>query len=109
MHGNRSGSGGTVLRLGRDGSGRFPNGTMKSIPAKNMAQPARKKTGKMATKRTSRRGAVELQSKENAAGKLASMIEEHMSDLGLSEDEKNLRVARFAKRADLAIASHAKS
>jgi hypothetical protein len=82
---------------------------METIRSKNMAQPARKKTGKMATKRTSTRGAVGVPSKENAAGKLASMIEEHMSDLGLSEDEKNLRVARFGKRADLAIESHARS
>jgi hypothetical protein len=37
------------------------------------------------------------------------MIEEHMSDLGLSEEEKDLRVARFAKRADLAIENHGKS
>jgi hypothetical protein len=74
-----------------------------------MAQPARKKTEKMASKRASGRGVGQAISKENAAGKLASMIEEHMSNLGLSEDEKNLRVARFAKRADLAIANHAKS
>jgi len=37
------------------------------------------------------------------------MIEEHMSDLHLSEEEKNLRVARFGKRVDLAIENHAKS
>jgi hypothetical protein len=37
------------------------------------------------------------------------MIEQHMSDLGLSEEEKNLRVTRFGKRADLAIENHAKS
>jgi len=61
----------------------------------------------MATRRTSKRGAAA--SRENAAGKLASMIEQHMSDLGLSEEEKNLRVTRFGKRADLAIENHAKS
>lgn len=88
--------------------GQFPNVTMERIWYKDMAQPVRKKSGKLATKRTSRRGAGS-RSKENAASKLASMIEEHMSDLGLSEDEKNLRVARFAKRVDLAIESHAKS
>jgi len=80
----------------------------KQVWYKNMAQQARKKT-KMAPNRASRRSAVEATSKEGAAGKLASMIEEHMSDLGLSEDDKNLRVARFVKRADLAIESHAKS
>ena len=74
-----------------------------------MAQPARKKTEKMATKRALRRNADVATSKVYAAGKLASMIEEHMSELGLSEDEKDLRVARFAKRAELAIESHAKS
>jgi hypothetical protein len=80
---------------------------MRSIPVKNMAQPARKKTTKMASRRASRRSAAA--SRENAAGKLASMIEEHMSDLHLSEEEKNLRVARFGKRVDLAIENHAKS
>jgi hypothetical protein len=74
-----------------------------------MAQPARKKTEKMAAKGALRRGTVQATSKENAAGKLASMIEEHMSDLGLSEEEKNLRVARFAKRVDSAIENRAKS
>jgi hypothetical protein len=37
------------------------------------------------------------------------MIEAHMTDIGLSDEEKNLRVARFGKRADAAIESHAKS
>jgi hypothetical protein len=73
-----------------------------------MAQAARKKTGKMAGNRTSTRGAVSA-SKAGTASKLASMIEGHMTDLGLSEEEKNLRVARFGKRADAAIESHAKS
>ncbi len=61
----------------------------------------------MTSRRTSKRGAAA--SRENAAGKLASMIEQHMSDLGISEEEKNLRVARFAKRANVAIENHAKS
>jgi uncharacterized protein YjiS (DUF1127 family) len=74
-----------------------------------MAQPARKKSGKTATKRALRRSSGEVNSRENAASELASMIEEHMTDLGLSEDEKNIRVARFAKRADFAIEGHAKS
>jgi len=63
----------------------------------------------MAGKRTLKRGAAGPASKHNVAGKLASMIEQHMSDLGLSEDEKGLRVSRFGKRVDLAIESHAKS
>ena len=37
------------------------------------------------------------------------MIEAQMTELGLSDEEKNLRVARFGKRADAAIESHAKS
>jgi hypothetical protein len=73
-----------------------------------MAQAARKKTGKVAGDRTSRRSTVAA-SKANAASKLASMIEAHMTDIGLSDEEKNLRVARFGKRADAAIESHAKS
>jgi hypothetical protein len=63
----------------------------------------------MVTKRALRHDAPEKASKANAATKLASLIEEHMSDLGLSEEEKDLRVARFAKRADLAIEGRAKS
>jgi hypothetical protein len=74
-----------------------------------MVQPARKKTQKMTGKRTMRRSAVEPASKHNVASKLASMVEEHMSDLGFSEEEKSLRVSRFGKRVDLAIESHAKS
>jgi hypothetical protein len=74
-----------------------------------MAQTARKKPAKVADKRRSRQGTVKTRSKENAAGELASIIEQHMTDLGLSEDEKNLRVDRFAKRADLAIENRAKS
>jgi len=62
----------------------------------------------MATARTSP-SRVAASSKENAAGKLAAMIEDHMSDLGLSEQERNLRVTKFAKRSDLAIESRAKS
>jgi hypothetical protein len=37
------------------------------------------------------------------------MIEEHMTDLGLPEAEKNRRVARFGERVDRAIANRAKS
>ena len=76
---------------------------------KDMVQPAGKKSGRMATKRAPRRSPGKLTSKETAASKLASLIEEHMSDLGLSEKEKDRRVASFVKRTDLAIESHAKS
>jgi hypothetical protein len=37
------------------------------------------------------------------------MIEEHMTELGLSDQEKNERVARFSERVNVAIARHAKS
>jgi len=42
----------------------------------------RKKTGKMARKRRSGRGGVAAPSRENGAGKLGSLIEQPMSDLG---------------------------
>jgi hypothetical protein len=37
------------------------------------------------------------------------MIEQHMADIGLSEEEKNLRVAKFSEHVDQAVASRAKS
>jgi hypothetical protein len=74
-----------------------------------MAEPARKKTEKMPSERTSKRGTAAGTRKQTRAGKLASMIEGHMSALGLSETEKNLRVSRFAQRVDLAIEGRAKS
>ena len=48
-------------------------------------------------------------SKSDAAGKLASAIEGHMSELGLSEEEKNERVSRFTDRVRSALAPRAKS
>ena len=55
---------------------RCADGTIGKIRVSNMVQPARRKTGKMAGKRTTRRGAAEPASKHNVAGKLASMIEQ---------------------------------
>jgi hypothetical protein len=75
----------------------------------NMVQSARTKSSNSDRKHALRRGAGEATSKEKAAGKLGAMIEQHMTDLGLSEDEKNARVAKFARRVDSAIESHAKS
>jgi hypothetical protein len=47
-------------------------------------------------------------SKPQAAAKIASLIEEHMTERGLSEKQKNERVADFGKRVDIATARHAK-
>lgn len=63
----------------------------------------------MATKQLSKRGVVEPTVKEKAASKIAAIIEQHMCDLGLSEEEKNLRSARFVRRVDAAIENRAKS
>jgi hypothetical protein len=46
--------------------------------------------------------------KAAAARKIASIIEEHMNECGLSETEKNKRVKRFGKRVDRAIQLRAK-
>ncbi len=72
-----------------------------------MAQAARKRSEKVVTKRASERSRV--LSKKDAAKKLAAMIEEHMAELGLSEGEKNLRVAKFSEHVDQAIAKRARS
>lgn len=48
------------------------------------------------------------QSKAETARKLASIIEEHMNECGLSEREKNKRVKSFGKRVDRAIQRRAK-
>lgn len=47
-------------------------------------------------------------SRKDALRKMASIVEEHMSEMGLSDDQKNARVARFSKRVDRAIAARAK-
>ncbi len=47
-------------------------------------------------------------SKTEAARKIASIIEEHMDQSGLSEREKNKRVKNFGKRVDGAIQLRAK-
>jgi hypothetical protein len=71
-----------------------------------MAQAARKRTEKVVAKRRPSRG--HALSKKDAAKKLAAMIEEHMSDLGLSDEEKNTRVAKFSEHVDQALANRAK-
>jgi len=72
-----------------------------------MAHAARKRE-KVTIKRPSHPRAA-TSSKKDAAGKMASMIEAHMTDLQLSETEKDTRVARFGERVDRAIASRARS
>jgi hypothetical protein len=47
-------------------------------------------------------------SRPQAAAKIASLIEEHMAECGLSEKQKNERIDEFSKRVDNAIARHAK-
>ena len=47
-------------------------------------------------------------SRAQAAAKIASLIEEHMTECGLSEKQKNERVAGFSQRVDKATARHAK-
>jgi len=49
-----------------------------------------------------------IQRKADAARKIASIIEEHMDECGLSEREKNKRVKSFSKRVDRAIQLRAK-
>jgi hypothetical protein len=48
------------------------------------------------------------QRKIEAARKIAAIIEEQMSELNLSEGEKNKRVKNFGKRVDRAIQLRAK-
>lgn len=48
------------------------------------------------------------QGKAEAARKIASIIEEQMTECGLSESEKNKRVKSFGKRVDRAIELRAK-
>jgi hypothetical protein len=73
-----------------------------------MHQAAEKKARKTVNKRSSTARRVTL-SKKSAAGQLASIIETHMQETGLSESEKKRRVAQFSDRVDAAIERHAKS
>jgi hypothetical protein len=47
-------------------------------------------------------------SRPQAAAKIASLVEEHMTECGLSQKQKNERVAEFGKRVDKATVRHAK-
>jgi hypothetical protein len=89
--------------------GQFPNVTIEKVLVTDMPQPDRKKAQNADPKRPPELGAEGSSARQSAATKLASMLEEHMRDLGLSDEEKNLRVTRFANRVDSAIERHAKS
>jgi hypothetical protein len=71
---------------------------------------ARRGETSMATKSAARPEATARKSvsKPQAAAKIASLIEEHMTERGFSEKQKNERVAEFAKRVDKATANHAR-
>jgi len=48
-------------------------------------------------------------SRQEAAKRIASLVETHMTESGFSEQEKNRRVAQFRKRVDGSIVPPAKS
>ena len=73
-----------------------------------MAQVAKSKARVAGGRQVKRKSGAGV-SPSKAASKLASAIEDHMTDLGLSEDEKNERVARFTVRVNSALARRAKS
>jgi hypothetical protein len=73
-----------------------------------MAQVAKRKARVAAAGQVKRKSGASV-ANSDAASKLASAIEDHMTDLGLSEDEKNERVARFTVRVNSALARRAKS
>jgi hypothetical protein len=72
-----------------------------------MAEQARNRAVKIVAKRAPSRKVP--RSKKDIAKTLASMIEQHLTDLGLPAEEKNRRVARFGERVDKATESHARS
>jgi hypothetical protein len=47
--------------------------------------------------------------RQEAAKRIASLVETHMTESGFSEREKNRRVAQFRKRVEASIARLAKS
>jgi hypothetical protein len=64
----------------------------------------------MATKTVARPEADSRKSlsRPHAAAKIASLVEEHMTECGLSEKQKDERVAEFGKRVDKTTGRHAK-
>jgi hypothetical protein len=47
-------------------------------------------------------------SRSQAAAKIASLVEEHMTECGFSEEQKTQKVAEFGKRVDKTTARSAK-
>ncbi len=63
----------------------------------------------MATKSVARPGVNPRKglSRSQAAAKIATLVEERMTESGLAEKQKNERVAKFGKRIDKTIARRA--
>jgi hypothetical protein len=74
-----------------------------------MVQVAKHKAKSPKAGDTRRRKDSARTSQSQTAGKLASGIEAHMSDVGFTEREKDERVSSFAERVNGAIARRAKS
>ena len=74
-----------------------------------MAQVAKHKAKSPKVGDTKRRKDSARLSRSEAAAKLASAIESHMSDMGFTEQGKDERVSSFAKRVTNAVARRAKS
>jgi hypothetical protein len=63
----------------------------------------------MITKSPAKPVSEEKTPKREAARTLAYLLEEHMTEIGLSQRKKNQMVKKFGKRADRAIRHLAKS
>lgn len=74
-----------------------------------MARVAKAKTVNVKQMSSRKRRIEAATSNSKRARALASAIESHMRESGLSENEKDERVSRFADRVDRATSSHAKS
>lgn len=73
-----------------------------------MVPVARRKV-RVAEAATAKRKSDGRTARSNAARKLASVIENHMNELGLSEQQKNERVSTFTNRVNGALGRPAKS
>jgi hypothetical protein len=74
-----------------------------------MAQAEKRKAGLVEGRGSMKRKATGTKPHSDAARRLASAIESHMTDLCLAEHEKDERVSRFGERVDRAISRRAKS
>jgi hypothetical protein len=71
--------------------------------------PVTKKKKRVAVAGPTNRTSGGKASKSRAARRAASAIERYLSELGLSEQEKNERVSRFADRVNALLARRAKA